>query len=413
MLPIISVENVGKKYMVGIKEPYISLRDTITNAFHPRKKEAGAGEFWALDNVSFDIMPGESIGVIGRNGAGKSTLLKILSQITPPTTGKITMRGRVASLLEVGTGFHPELTGRENIFLNGAILGMSRGEIKAKFDEMVDFAGVEKFLDTPVKRYSSGMYVRLAFAVAAHLEPEILIIDEVLSVGDADFQKKCLAKMEEVSKQDGRTILYVSHNLITVQTLCKRSILLDKGKVKKIGETDKVIDTYLNERSAPKAGSVASLELRDKNNPYDIRFTGVQVTNEKDSGDIKSNNKLKFLLSYDSNFKEAITDVRIVITVFSGTTQQMVLRLDTDVSAITIPEKLSPNGEVLCEVEQVNLMEGKYFVDIDFLIEGTSVDQVIRATEFEVETDMRDYGFKINPDRTICDHVVAYTFRQK
>ena len=204
-------------------------------------------EFWALKDVSFNVEQGDRVGIIGRNGAGKSTLLKILSRITEPTSGEIRIKGRVASLLEVGTGFHPELTGRENIFLNGAILGMSRAEIKRKFDEIVDFAEVEKFLDTPVKRYSSGMYVRLAFAVAAHLEPEILIVDEVLAVGDAQFQKKCLGKMEDVSKNEGRTVLFVSHNMNTINALCNTGIFLNSGEVVKNGTITQVLNAYLND----------------------------------------------------------------------------------------------------------------------------------------------------------------------
>jgi len=226
---IITVENLSKKYIISHKkqEHYTAMRDVLVNGVKGfGKKLLGKGnksntkeDFWALKDINFEIKQGDRVGIIGRNGAGKSTLLKILSRITEPTTGKIHLRGRVASLLEVGTGFHPELTGRENIFLNGAIMGMSKWEIKKKFDEIVEFAEVEKFLDTPVKRYSSGMYVRLAFAVAAHLEPEILIVDEVLAVGDAQFQKKCLGKMEDVGKE-GRTVLFVSHNMGAVNQLC-------------------------------------------------------------------------------------------------------------------------------------------------------------------------------------------------
>ncbi len=207
-------------------------------------------EYWALKEVAFDVQQGDVVGIIGRNGAGKSTLLKILSQITDPTEGEVQMRGRVASLLEVGTGFHPELSGRENIFLNGAILGMTQREIKRKFDEIVEFAEVEKFLDTPVKHYSSGMYVRLAFAVAAHLEPEILIVDEVLAVGDAQFQKKCIGKMQDVARSDGRTILFVSHNMTAVKTLCTQAVLLEKGRVTHAGSVNEVVNTYLHKSSA-------------------------------------------------------------------------------------------------------------------------------------------------------------------
>lgn len=271
MNSIIEIKNLSKKYNISHQQGgYIALRDVLTNiakspfkfAKHKAKKAlgmAGQEEFWALKDINLDIKEGEAVGIIGPNGAGKSTLLKILSKITPPTTGEIKLFGKVSSLLEVGTGFHPELTGRENIALNGAILGMSRKEIYSKFDSIIEFAGIEKFIDTPVKRYSSGMYVRLAFSVAAHMEPDILIVDEVLAVGDAEFQKKCLGKMDEVTKQAGRTILFVSHNMPTVQSLCKKCILLEKGKIKMAGETDKVVNEYLRgdiQREASKSFSL-------------------------------------------------------------------------------------------------------------------------------------------------------------
>lgn len=246
MKPIIEIQNLSKKFVLrNDYQPYLSLRDSITNFFSPQKKSK---DFWALDDVSFDVMPGDTIGIIGRNGAGKSTLLKILSKITPPSSGKIIGRGRIASLLEVGTGFHPELSGRENVFMNGSILGMKRVEILRNFDAIVDFAGIDKFIDTPLKHYSSGMQLRLAFAVAAFLENEILIIDEVLAVGDAEFQKKCMGKMNEVSK-GGRTILFVSHNLASVSLLCNKGVMLKSGKVDYIGTSKKTIDHYLNQSS--------------------------------------------------------------------------------------------------------------------------------------------------------------------
>jgi len=258
MQPIIEVRNLGKKYEITHgRGGYIALRDVLTNvlrqpfAFLRSKAKRAIGlekteEFWALKDVSFTIERGEIVGVIGKNGAGKSTLLKVLTSITPPTEGEAILRGKVSSLLEVGTGFHPELTGRENIFLNAAILGMSRKEMSRKFNEIVEFAGIERFLDTPVKHYSSGMYVRLAFSVAAHLEPDVLLVDEVLAVGDVEFQEKCIGKMEEVTRATGRTILFVSHNMAAIQSLCKRSILLEKGKIAKIGPTAEVIDYYLD-----------------------------------------------------------------------------------------------------------------------------------------------------------------------
>ena len=256
---VIRAEGLGKKYLIGHqaeRERYTALRDVIARSARNFKRSVSdllggranvAGdeveEFWALKDVAFEIKRGEVVGVIGRNGAGKSTLLKILSRITEPTVGRVEIRGRVASLLEVGTGFHPELTGRENIYLNGAILGMSRAEIKRKFDEIVAFAEVEKFLDTPVKRYSSGMYVRLAFAVAAHLEPEILVVDEVLAVGDAEFQKKCLGKMKDVA-DNGRTVLFVSHNMAAIRNLCSKVAVLKSGRLVDMGNTGEVIRGY-------------------------------------------------------------------------------------------------------------------------------------------------------------------------
>lgn len=253
----IRAEHVGKKYLITHqqRERYKALRDSLArvpekvlrwisgqrgvNGLHHVDRE----EFWALEDIGFEIAPGERVGIIGRNGAGKSTLLKVLSRITEPTTGRVAIRGRVASLLEVGTGFHPELTGRENIFLNGAILGMTKDEIKRKFDDIVAFSEIEKFLDTPVKRYSSGMYVRLAFAVAAHLEPEVLIVDEVLAVGDAAFQKKCLGRMGEVSRE-GRTVLFVSHNMSAVRQLCERAMVIDRGHKVFDGEVGEAISFY-------------------------------------------------------------------------------------------------------------------------------------------------------------------------
>lgn len=260
---IISVDNLSKSYLIGHQGPrekYYSLRETISRGTRQmarktidtlRGKQLLQGdeieEFWALKDISFDVKQGEVLGIIGRNGAGKSTLLKVLSRITEPTKGRVVLYGRVASLLEVGTGFHPELTGRENIFLNGAILGMAKSEIRRKFDEIVDFAGVERFLDTPVKRYSSGMYVRLAFAVAAHLEPEILVVDEVLAVGDSEFQKKCMGKMQDVAN-GGRTVLFVSHNMAAVESLCSRAVLMKQGQLVDQGHPSPLIEKYLAER---------------------------------------------------------------------------------------------------------------------------------------------------------------------
>lgn len=285
---VIEVENLSKKYIISHQKAseYGSLREKITdgfksigNSFRQKSEISSKEEFWALKDISFQVKQGDRIGIIGRNGAGKSTLLKILSRITEPTAGQISIKGRVASLLEVGTGFHPELTGRENIFLNGAILGMSRTEIIRKFDEIVDFAEVEKFLDTPVKRYSSGMYVRLAFAVAAHLEPEILVIDEVLAVGDTQFQKKCLGKMNKFA-EDGRTILFVSHNMTAINSLCSKGITLSKGNIVCLGSTSECIKVY-EEQNFESQGKKWIRPLEREKSNLCIQEITLEVTGEQ------------------------------------------------------------------------------------------------------------------------------------
>jgi lipopolysaccharide transport system ATP-binding protein len=289
---VIRAEGLGKKYLVGHateRERYVALRDVLVRGAHSlwhktadivRSRAIVVGdvteEFWALKDVSFEVKRGEVLGIIGHNGAGKSTLLKILSRITEPSEGKVTINGRVASLLEVGTGFHPELTGSENIYLNGAILGMTRAEIRRKFDEIVAFAEVEKFLDTPVKRYSSGMYVRLAFAVAAHLEPEILLVDEVLAVGDAKFQKRCLGKMDEVSRLEGRTVLFVSHNMTAIESLCNSCIGFQRGRIFARGCPNDVLDDYLGGRQTVK-GAVDLSKLTDREGAGPLRFARISL----------------------------------------------------------------------------------------------------------------------------------------
>ncbi len=284
-MPAITIENLSKEYAIGgRKESHRTIREALAGGLKSplrmlRRLAGGAAReerFFALKDVNFEVAPGESVGIIGRNGAGKSTLLKILSRITEPTSGRVELSGRVSSLLEVGTGFHPELTGRENIFLNGVILGMSRSEIRKKFDEIVAFSEIERFLDTPVKRYSSGMYVRLAFAVAAHLDPEILIVDEVLAVGDASFQKKCLGKMEEAGRE-GRTVLFVSHNMPALRSICGRAIWLSDGCVHRRGPSGEVVDAYL--RQSLPAGSLADIAAVIDALPPDpvFRLAGLEI----------------------------------------------------------------------------------------------------------------------------------------
>jgi len=281
--PAIRVSHLSKQYKLGgPQEPYHTIRDAIVNSlkaplkiFHTAPPMEG---FWALKDVSFEVEPGEVVGIIGRNGAGKSTLLKILSRITSPTEGTVELHGRVGSLLEVGTGFHPELTGRENIYLSGSILGMKRREIDAKLDDIVKFSEIERFLDTPVKRYSSGMYVRLAFAVAAHLEPEILLVDEVLAVGDLAFQKKCLGKMGDIA-QEGRTVVFVSHNLSAIANLCSRSILLNSGEIECIGETKKVVDIYIAHSEFASSFDLRKIKHEDRPRKY-VLLTQISLFNE-------------------------------------------------------------------------------------------------------------------------------------
>ncbi len=313
MKPILEVQNLSKRFTLKHESnPYLSLRDTLAGIFKTNKgttKEA----FYALHDINFTIQPGESIGIIGKNGAGKSTLLKILSKISPPTSGKIILRGRVASLLEVGTGFHPELSGRENIYLNGSILGMRKSEIKNRFDEIVDFSGVEKFLDMSLKHYSSGMQLRLAFSVAAFLEPEIMVIDEVLAVGDANFQRKCLQKMDDVSKS-GRTIIFVSHQMGTIAQLCTRALLLQEGKLVYEGQTSDVIDVYLSSGENSNGRYIAESKFTAKKEMY---FE--EITTCFDSG--KANDQFGFndsiVLDLKINVKEHVNNCKIGIALLS------------------------------------------------------------------------------------------------
>lgn len=336
--PVILVDNLSKRYVLGQRHRHGSnktLRDVVSHQMKTLAKSAYSAklnpaqspreEFWALQDVSFEIEQGDRVGIVGRNGAGKSTLLKILSRVTEPTGGSIRLRGRVASLLEVGTGFHQELTGRENIYLNGAILGMSKAEIKRKFDEIVEFAEVERFLDTPVKRYSSGMYVRLAFAVAAHLEPEILIVDEVLAVGDVEFQKKCLGKMQDVSKDQGRTVLFVSHNMDAIQRLCSRCILLERGRIAIDDNTAQVVGRYLSANSAKSsANQWIDLSNVSRQGTGEARFVAIQYSSHNAEIDDQPYpmGSLEFAVAIESD--AARTVASLAITIYSQTGTKLV-----------------------------------------------------------------------------------------
>jgi lipopolysaccharide transport system ATP-binding protein len=393
MSPVLHVENLGKRYRVdhasspGGPFGYRTLRDELTRlAAAPLRRLRGgpdgrSEDFWALSDVGFDVRPGEVVGVIGKNGAGKSTLLKILSRITKPTTGRVELRGRIGSLLEVGTGFHPELTGRENIYLNGAILGMSRREIARRFDEIVAFAEVEKFLDMPVKRYSSGMYVRLAFAVAAHLEPEILIVDEVLAVGDMAFQRKCMGRMQAVGR-GGTTVLFVSHNMPAVESLCTRAILLDGGQVVGDGDVPDLIHEYRRRVLAPQA--------HDGRSPFDL--SGPERPNPVlRSADLldESGTPTNFLplggrfhLRIGLEAPEVI-DLPTIGIGIDDTLGQRILTLHTPQSRVAI-ERLEGRRAVDCRVADFPLAPGEYWIKLALSTRGAPVDSVERALHFTI-----------------------------
>lgn len=347
---VIKVENLGKSYVLGSQKRDNVLRDVISNAFkfNKKKENNSSSKFWAVNDVSFDIQQGERVGIIGHNGAGKSTLLKLLSRITEPSRGKITLKGRVASLLEVGTGFHPDLTGRENIFLNGAILGMRKHEIIKKFDEIVAFSEVEQFLDTPVKRYSSGMYVRLAFSVAAHLEPEVLIVDEVLAVGDAAFQKKCLGKMDSVGRE-GRTVLFVSHNMSAIKQLCPRTILLSKGKILLDDKTDQTLQRYSmisNNIVIDENSGINNYSMR--RGEGHIRFTSIDILNGKKEPctKFKMGEPIFFKFTYKA-FKN-LEGLRVTVALRSDSTGGIVTSVEHVVQTNTILSGSS--GEFIIEI---------------------------------------------------------------
>ncbi len=390
MRPIIKVENLGKRYQIGEREPYRTLRDSITRAVAApwrgmRTRLAGdpdTSHVWALSDVNFEVIPGEVLGIVGRNGAGKSTLLKVMSRITEPTVGRIELYGRVGSLLEVGTGFHPELTGRENIQLSGAIMGMRRAEIARKFDQIVAFAEVERFVDTPVKRYSSGMYVRLAFAVAAHLDPEILLVDEVLAVGDSAFQKKCLGKMSDVARE-GRTVIFVSHNMASIESLCTMGLMLENGHVKMLAEINKVLTEYSR--------------LPIEASPIDVDLTnhpGRKVGCKRVMQTITvsgANGARSLVRMGDSAFFQLAFEFSSPIRPCFGLT----VKTDRGFRIFHVSDRNSnylaecepvSSGVVVCEIPEILLMPGRYAVDLwleDFSVIA-SLDMIADAATFEV-----------------------------
>lgn len=385
--PAIRVRNLGKQYKIGAHpQRYKTLRDRIASVLRFNGSSGQSSDdvpsetsFWAVRDMSFDIPEGEVVGVIGRNGAGKSTLLKLISRITEPTTGEIEIEGRVGSLLEVGTGFHPELTGRENIFMNAAILGMPRTEILRKFDAIVDFAEVERFIDTPVKHYSSGMYLRLAFAVAAHLEPEILIVDEVLAVGDATFQKKCLGKMDEVSKQ-GRTVLFVSHNMVAVEKLCTRGIVLDHGHVAFDGPAQDAIEMYLR---PPEGSSAQDLQRSGRRSGSgEVRITSYELISSTGKL-IRSGDPFTIRLQFECNQPVKRPAFAISILTRSGVHLFCIYTSDLEYH---IPE-ITSDGFIDLEINSPNLLAGVYTLHFGIAdeITGQWYDLVTENAEIEIE----------------------------
>lgn len=390
--PIISIQNLGKKYCLRHQRQshnYVALRDVIAdtaksmaqrfwsilrpyrsnrNSNAPGTKE----DFWALKDLSFDIHEGESVGIIGPNGAGKSTLLKILSRITEPTTGRVTLRGRVASLLEVGTGFHPELTGRENIFLNGAILGMARAETRRKFDDIVAFAEVEKFLDTPVKHYSSGMYVRLAFAVAAHLDPEILVVDEVLAVGDAKFQKKCLGKMDDVAK-NGRTVLFVSHNMTLIESLCPQSILLIGGKLAEKGPSRAISKIYLEHCFLNRPNGRIS-ERKDRKGNGAIKLMDIRLCDLEGNpvNSVAAGSACRLNFQYHSN--STPHEIAIAFTIRDERAQYLIR--PSSAEAGMIGPICEPEGILSCIIPRMPLIPGDYRITVEIRSGGDIADYI-------------------------------------
>lgn len=387
----IKTERIAKHYRLGTN-PNVNrtLRDVIVDSVgrlgqlargNGNSNAGSVTDLWALEDISFEIQPGEVVGIVGRNGAGKSTLLKVLARITEPTRGRVEIFGRVGSLLEVGTGFHPELSGRENIFLNGSILGMSRKEIERKFDEIVAFAELERFIDTPVKRYSSGMYVRLAFAVAAHLEPEILLVDEVLAVGDAAFQKKCLGKMSDVARH-GRTVIFVSHNTAAMLNLCDRGILIDRGRIVADAPIEPVIQQYLKGLRTVTPWDLSTFE--DRQGKGRVRFTRVRF--EDDQGNIVehgvSGRPLVIALDYHAESGQPLPNCRASVTFFDGLGQ--VLFNCSSELVIQDPITLKPEGTLRCLIPQLPLSQNQYLLTLFLEVNHEVEDWILNAVELDV-----------------------------
>ena len=402
MAPIaIEATGISKQYRIGELNKYPMLREALVNvvrtpvrAVLSKKGERSARSrptLWALKDIDLEVTTGEVVGIVGRNGAGKSTLLKVISGITEPTEGYADVYGRVGSLLEVGTGFHMELTGRENIFLNGALLGMRRHEIKSRFDEIVAFSEVDEYLDTPVKRYSSGMYMRLAFAVAAHLEPEILIVDEVLAVGDATFQKKCLGKMGDVARA-GRTVLFVSHNMAMIQSLCDRVVWLDGGRVRSEGPTREVIGNYLEDALHKNAEPVG--ERLDREGDGSVRVESLRIEDADGRSVLHTGSRLRITIGYES--AQPVRNLRAYVSI-SDANHVGIYGLDTDATG-GLPEILPATGTLTCMTDPIRVTSGRCYATVALLKPGTMADRVPQAVYLDIEPD-EERGVGIAPTR--------------
>jgi lipopolysaccharide transport system ATP-binding protein len=405
----ITVEGIGKRYRLGTAGSATDLlSDRLAQLMRLRRGVRAAGsesaeDFWALRDVTFEVAQGEAVGLIGHNGAGKSTLLKLLSRITPPSEGRITLRGRMASLLEVGTGFHPELTGRENVYLNGAILGMRRREINVKFDEIVEFSGISRFIDTPVKRYSSGMYVRLAFAVAAHLDPEILLVDEVLAVGDAEFQRRCLGRMQEVA-HGGRTVVFVSHNLASVRRLCERTFLVESGRLVSAGPSDEVIGQYLERTSTSQAAGRAEIPpgaQRQGDGRARLRSIELRGPDGERADQIRMGRTLGIDLHFEC--ERPVPDASVMVCICTPDGQRIATAYSSSSDRPAVA--LEPGAFDASVTMALTLLPGEYSIEV--LLKNTpgyAIDWVDRAVRFTV-LNVGDEGVEIYPWATVMGHV--------
>ncbi|WP_336127218.1 ABC transporter ATP-binding protein [Mesoflavibacter sp. CH_XMU1422-2] len=403
---ILKAEGVSKQYRLGLvgtgtlsddlkrwwylirgkEDPFLKIGES-----NDRSKKGGSNYVWALQDINFEVQRGEVLGIIGKNGAGKSTLLKILSKVTLPTIGEIKTKGRIASLLEVGTGFHPEMTGRENIYLNGAILGMTKAEIKSKEAEIIAFSGCEGYIDTPVKRYSSGMRVRLAFAVAAHLEPDILVVDEVLAVGDAEFQKKAIGKMQDISKGDGRTVLFVSHNMAAIQDLCTRAILLSNGEVKFDGKVDEVVNKYLSSNSVTKS----KINFNTENNIDSVKIKSISIFNSKNKNTSQLKSGEKFTFEIELDVKRTVRNPIFSLRLSDLQNVNIVTWRSNDFVVSPLDNNIYKDFTIKLSVGSLYLLNGIYDISMGFADGKEVLDMKIKQAQIEVLADKPNLKYHI------------------